>query len=63
MKMSIKNIVFSATVRGFHVYKRNWKAEEGELLKWSYEEDNPYDIYSMKVYKAGSDEIVGHLPM
>ena len=63
MKMSNKNIFFSAAVRDFHVYKRNWKPEEGELLKCSHEEDNPYDIFSMKVYKAGTDETVAHLPI
>lgn len=63
MTMSNKNIVFSAAVRGFHVYKRNWKPEEGELLKSSHEEDNPYDMFSMKVCKLSTGQIVGHLPM
>ena len=39
------------------------KPEEGELLKCSHEEDNLYDIFSIKVYKSGTDEIAGHLPM
>ena len=50
-------------VRGFHVYKRNLKREEGGLLKCSHEEDNLYDIFSMKVCKSGTDEIAGYLPM
>ena len=29
------------------------------VFKCTYEEDNPYDIFSMKVGKPGSDEIVG----
>ena len=61
--MSIKNLVFIAVVRGFHVYKTNWKPQDGELLKCTHEEDNPYDIFSMKLCKPDSDEIVGHLPM
>ena len=61
--MSNKNLVFNAGVRGFHVYKTNWKPQDGELLKCIHEEDNSYDIFSMKVCKPGSDEIVGHLPM
>ena len=32
-------------------------------MKCTNEEDNPYDIFSMKVCKPDSDEIVGHLPM
>ena len=31
------------------------------MLKWSHEEDNLYDIYSMKVCKSGTDEIADHL--
>ena len=61
--MSNKNLVFNAAVRGFHVYKTNWKPQDGELLKCAHEEDNLYDIFSMKVCKIESDEIVGHLPM
>lgn len=55
MKMSNKDMAFSATVRGLHVYKRNWKPREGELLKWSHKEDNANDIFSMKVFKASTD--------
>ena len=62
-KMSTKNLFFSSVVRDFQVYKRNLKPEEGELLKCSHEEDNLYDIFSIKVYKSGTDEIAGHLPM
>ena len=61
--MSTKNFFFSSVVRGFHVYKRHLKPEEGELLKCSHEEDNLYDIFSIKVCKSGTDEIAGHLPM
>ena len=50
-------------MRGFHVYKTNWKPQNGELLKCTHKEDNPYDIFSMKVCKPDSDEIVGHLPV
>ena len=62
-KMSTKNLFFSSVVRDFQVYKRNLKPEEGELLKCSHEEYNLYDIFSIKVYKSGTDEIAGHLPM
>ena len=61
--MSNKNLVFTAAVRGFHVYKINWKPQEGELLKCAHEVDNPYDMFSMKICKPDSNEIVGHLPM
>ena len=61
--MLTKNLFFSFAVRGFHVYKRNLKPEEGELLKRSHEKDNLYDIFSIKVCKSGTDELAGHLPM
>ena len=59
-----KNIIFRAAVRGFHVYKASWKPKENELLECSHEKDNPYDSFSIKVFKPDSPaEIVGHLPM
>ena len=61
--MSNKNLVFTAAVRGFHVYKINSKPQKGELLKCAHEVDNPYDMFSMKICKPDSNEIVGHLPM
>lgn len=60
IKMTKKNIVFSAAVMGFHVYKRNWKPDERELKS---HKDNPYDIFSMKVYKTGTGQSVSHSPM
>ena len=49
-----KNIIFSAAVRGFHVYKASWKPKEDELLECSHEKDNLYDSFSIKVFKTGS---------
>ena len=59
-----KNIIFSAAVRDFHVYKASWKPKEDELLECFHEKDNPYDLFSIKVFKPDSPaEIVEHLPM
>ena len=58
--MSNKNLVFNAAVRSFHVHKTNWKSKDGELMKCTHEENNPYDIFSMKVCKLDSNKIVGH---
>ena len=58
-----KNIIFSAAVRGFHVYKASWKPKEDELLECSHEKDNPYDSFSIEVFKPDSPgEIVVDLP-
>ena len=61
--MTNKNIIFSAAVRGFHVYQASWKPENGEVLQCMHEKNNPYDMFSMKVCKLNSGKIVGHLPM
>ena len=47
--MTQKSIVFSAAVREFHVYKMSWKPEDGETLECLYEENNPYNVFSIKV--------------
>ena len=61
--MTQKSIVFSAAVRGFHVYKMSWKPEEGEILECLHEENNPYDVFSIKVCKSyNAQSVVGHLP-
>ena len=62
--MTQKSIVFSAAVRGFHVYKMSWKPEEEEILESLHEENNPYDVFSIKVCKSNNvRSAVGHLPM
>ena len=62
--MTQKSIVFSAAVRGFHVYKMSWKPEEEEILESLHEENNPYDVFSIKVCKSNNvRSAVGYLPM
>ena len=59
-----KSIVFSTAVRGFQVYKISWKPEEGKILECLHEENNPYDVFSIKVCKSNNAQgVVGHLPM
>ena len=59
--MSKKSLVFTAAVRSFHVSKTNWKPQDRKLLNCTHEEDNPYNIFPIKVCKPDSDKIVGHL--
>ena len=62
--MTQKSIVFIAAVREFHIYKMSWKHEEGEILECLTEENNPYDVFSIKVCKSNNIQIVvGHIPM
>ena len=60
--MADKKIVFTASVRGFHVYRASWNLKEGECLNCFHEENNPYDIFSVKLCTSDS-KINGHLPM
>ena len=43
--MADKTIIFTASVRGFHIYRTSWKPKEGECLNCFHEVDNPYDIF------------------
>lgn len=59
-----KNLVFSAAVRGFHIYRQSWKPRLYEELQCSHERDNPYDSCAVKVFDPASpDDIKGHLPL
>ena len=62
--MTQKSIVFSAVVRRFHVYKMSWQPEEGEILEYLHEENNPDDVFSIKLCKSNNAQnMAGHLPM
>ena len=42
----------------------NWKPGKGEILECLHEENNPYDVFSIKVCKSNNvRSAVGHLPM
>ena len=62
--MTKKSIVFNAAVRGFHVFNMSWKSEQGEILECLHEENNLYNVFSIKVCKSNNAQgVVGHLPM
>ena len=62
--MTQKSIVLRAAVRGFHVYKMSWKPKEGEILECLHEENNPCNVFSIKVCKSNNVQtVVGHLPI
>ena len=62
--MTQKSIVFSAAVRKFHLHKMCWKPEEGEILERLHEEDNSYNVFSIKVCKSNNAKsVVAHLTM
>jgi len=47
---------------GFHYYRVTWTPSQDEVLICEKEEDNPYDVFAIKVFD-GRGIIVGHLPM
>ena len=56
-----KVLVFSAAVRGFHVYREIWHPQENEELKCLHEENNIFDIFPIKTCLV-NNTTVGHLP-
>ena len=57
-----KVIEFTAAVRGYHYYRRFWKPELSQKLNCFFEEDNPFDLFAIKVCEIGKTAAVGHLP-
>ena len=51
-----------SAVRGFHYYCATWSPRRSEELTCEREEDNPYDMFAIKVLDS-KQQIVGHLPM
>ena len=42
----------------------SWKPKEGEILECLHKENNPYDVFPIKVCKSNNAQnVVGHLPM
>lgn len=54
--------VYGSAIRGFHVYRKSWTPEKGEMLDCFYESNNIFDLFAIKVCQRDSDKIVGHLP-
>jgi len=56
-----KSFVFSAAIRGFHVYRDVWGQEKLTCL---FEENNVFDMFAIKTLQAdgGVQTTVGHLP-
>ena len=57
-----KILVFSAAVRGFHVYWDGWKNLENEELEFILERHNLFDMLAIKTCRLEGGQIVSHLP-
>ena len=58
----MKIFEFSAAVRGYHYYRRFWVPQPSQKLCCSFEPDNPFDVFAIKVCEEGNQTPVGHLP-
>ena len=56
----MEKFTFDSAVRGYHVYKVDWKPTIGEKLQVDQELGNEADKFAVKVVK--NNEIVGNLP-
>ena len=57
-----KVLVFSAAVRGFHVYSNIWEPKENDQLSCSHEKQNLFDMFAIKTCRLSDNKTVGHLP-
>ena len=54
--------MFSAAVRGSHLYRRAWVPTESEKLKCAHDKNKPFDDFAIKTMH-NSGQAVGHLPI
>ena len=62
MMASEKVPEFFSAIRGYHYYRNTWNPEESEVLQWSHELENAFDLFTIKTCKP-EGQIAGHLPM
>ena len=58
-----KSLVFSAALRGFHVYRSTWQPAEHETLTCSHEIENAFGIFAIKICQYGTGVPVDYIPM
>ena len=54
--------MFSATVHGFHFYRRAWVPTESEKLKYAHDKKNSFNDFAVKTMK-NCGQTFGHLPI
>ena len=43
---------FTAAVRGYHYYREFWNPVPNQKLSCAHEENNPFDMFAIKVLKT-----------
>ena len=60
--MSFKKVLeLTAAVRGYRYYRKFWQPKPSQTLNCFYEEDNPFDPFTIKVCEVRKSDFVGHL--
>ena len=54
---------YSSAVRGYRYYCNYWQPQPEQNLVFSHEKNNPYNFFAIKVARAESGMVVGHLQM
>ena len=62
MAATNKTLIFSAAVRGFHVYRDVWNPHENEELVCLFEENNLLNMFAICTCRKDCEKTVGHLP-
>ena len=62
MAATNKTLVFSAAVRGFHVYRDVWNPHENEKLVCLFEVKKLFDMLAIITCRKDREKAVGHLP-
>ena len=61
MAATNKTLVFSAAVRGLHVYRDVWNPHENEKLVCLFEANNLFDMFAIRACRKDCEKTVGHL--
>ena len=62
MAATNKTLVFSATVRGFYVYRDVWNPHKNEELVCLFVGNNLFDLFAIRKCRKDCQKTVGHLP-
>ena len=62
MAATNKALLFSAVVRGFHIYSDVWSPHKNEELVCLFEANNLLDMFAIQTCRKDWEKIVGHLP-
>ena len=60
-KIEMLTYTFPSTIRGYHIYRKNWTPHLGDILPCMREEDNEYTATAIAIM-SNTNQVVGHVP-